>query len=144
MGRSLVDCHWCESSLAEGMYYLAAWLTSHCCLYLPSFYTSAEKPKWRQLIKADVTKRKKMHHILHWGRSCCSCCTLCLYTNTSLPVGCILFVCLFFRHAVADILKWEIFGVEWQKQSLQVHVRRRLGSCVMVTMWHIESRTDSF
>lgn len=53
-------------------------------------------------------------------------------------------VCLFFLYVVADILKWETFGVEWQKQSLQVHVRQRLGSCVMVIMWHIENRTDSF
>lgn len=51
---------------------------------------------------------------------------------------------LFFLHAVADILKWETFEVEWQKRSLQVHVRQRLGSCVMATMWHIENRTDSF
>lgn len=53
-------------------------------------------------------------------------------------------VYLFFLHAVTGILKWEAFGVEWQKQSLQVHLRQRLGSRVMVTMWHIKSRMDSF
>lgn len=43
-------------------------------------------------------------------------------------------VCFFFLHLIADILKRETFGVEWQKQSLQVHVRQRLGSHVMVTL----------
>lgn len=43
-------------------------------------------------------------------------------------------VCLVFLLAVADILKWETFGVEWQKQSLQVHDRQRLGSHVVVTL----------
>lgn len=133
-----------ENSLAEGVYYWAAWFTSDCYPSLPSFYPKAEKPKWRQLINADVTRRRKMHDILNWGRSCCSWCTLYLYTNTSLPVGCILFVSLFFLHVIADIVKWETFGVEWQKQSLQVRVRQRLGSYVMVTLWHIENRMDSF